>query len=230
MSADEARRTRETVEQTPPWAPGSPGVLIVVADPEGELGPWRSLATQLSEILQLDLAVEPSPAPHEGEDQVESVLGRAAAASDPVLVLPPPSLQIEKGADVGERVLRRALAPFDTSVEVAAVSGPVLASLQAGGVEVAQLHIPTADTVPAMWEGPGHHAEAWHAELRRRHQVGTAKVEVAGGPPALTVTARSRQVDLVVLCWKRQRDAGRARVVRAVLCSTEVPVLFLALR
>ena len=205
----------------------APEILIVIGGAEGGLGRWQAVVSAVARVLELELAVEAMPAVLEGKEPVDAVLERAAVVTGPVLVLPrfdaaPTAPALESP------VLGRALAPFDTSDEVAVVIRPLLARLQEAGVEVAQLHVVTTETMPAMWDDSGHHARAWHAELRRRHQVGTASVEVAAGaPPAEVVSARSATVDLVVLCWKRVPHDGRAKVVRAVLSSIDVPVLLL---
>lgn len=199
--------------------------MVVIDGPRGRPGRWEAVVSVLAGVLDLDPAVEPAPEA-EGRDRVDAVLERAAAVAGPVLVLP--------GSETGEvppppaPALTRALAPFDASDEVAAATRPLLARLQDSGVDVAQLHVVTTATMPAMWEGAGHHARAWHAELRRRHRVGEAAVEVvSGASPAAAVLTRSAEVQLVVLGWKRRPNRGRAKVVRNVLATVDVPVLLL---
>jgi len=207
------------------------GRLVVVSGPGGDLGQWRALVATLGSVLGAAVAVEATTAEPRGARWVDALLEQAARAPGPVLVLPPPAEPPEPAegepAEHPVRALRHALAPFDTTPEVSDAVGPVLRALQEHGIRITQLHVPTAETVPAMWEGAGHHAHAWQLELRRRHGVGTASVEVTSGPPALAVAARSAQADLVVLCWKRRWDDGRAAVVRGVLASTGIPVLLL---
>lgn len=207
-------------EPTPPGAGPAAPLLVIGLGPEP--GPWEGVVTALSEALGLEPVREAGPAPPGDPELVERVLERAAAAPGPVLVLPP--ARPAEGEPRTARTLERVLAPFD-SEEVSEALRPVLDRLQEAGVQVAQLLVMTADTLPPMWDGVGHHARAWHAELRRRHQVGEASVEVTAGVPATTVVARAEDADLVVLCWGRPARAGGARTLRGVLAAIDVPLL-----
>jgi hypothetical protein len=76
-----------------------------------------------------------------------------------------------------------------------------------------------------MWEGSGHHAKVWHAELARRHQVGNARLAVASGDPVAAVLAAASRADLMVLCWGADASVDRAQVVRGVLREATLPLL-----
>jgi hypothetical protein len=212
-----------------PWKPGSPGSLVVITRSVGQPGPWAPVVASLAGIFGLDPTIEAAPSEHTPRTGAVAVMARAAGVLDPVLVLPAPEPAEEVDVQVAARQLRRVLVPFDTSPHVAEAIGPVLDRLQAAGVEVTQIHALTVDSAPVMWEGPGHHAAAWHTELRHRHQVGDAALAVVSGPPALAVAAHSGDADLVLLCWKRRPTEGRARVIRGVLASATIPVLLTAL-
>jgi len=209
------------------WKLGTPGVLLVLTGPSGEVGRWRELIGNLAAVLGLGSDFEGVPGDRGEQRWVDAVVRRAAEVPGPVLVLPhlnePPEVENEL-----ERRLERVLAPFDASDEVSASIMPVLQLLQETGVDVAQLHVTSPESVPGMWEGIGHHARAWHTELRRRHQVGPATVEVTGGYPAAAVATRARDADLVLMCWTRTTRAERAQVVRAVLQVVDIPVLLIA--
>lgn len=197
-----------------------PRLLVIALSPGPS--PWDGVVAALSEALGLEPLHEEGPAAPDDPELVDRVLERAASSAGPVLVLPPAG---EAGTPPGEtRTLGQVLAPFDSD-EVTAALRPVLARLQASGVEVAQLLVATPETLPPMWEGPGHHARAWHAELRRRHQVGEASVEVAAGVPAAMVLARAGDADLVVLCWSRRVRVGGRLTLRGVLGAVDVPLL-----
>ena len=213
----------------PTEAERPPGVLLVLTGSAGTTTPWGALVTAVAEVLGVDVAVEPTvPGDHSTPGWTDAVIRRAADAEGPVLVLP--AATDADAVTRPERVLRRVLAPFDTSDEVSWSIGPLLQGLEAAGVEIDQLHVTSSASVPGMWEGSGHHAQAWRAELLRRHQVGSAAVEVTGGTPAVAVAARAGQADLVVLCWVGSTAGGRSRNVRAVLRAVEVPVLLLGRR
>ena len=202
-------------------------MLLVLAGTGGATGPWHAVVATLAGALGLDVAVEATaPGDHAQGGWVDAVVRRAADADGPVLVLPAPAVG-DDAVGLPDRALRRVLAPFDASDEVSSSIVPVLQRLLDADVAVSQLHVTSAASVPGMWEGSGHHAVAWHAELRRRHQVGSATVEVAGGTPAVAVAARASQADLVLLCWARPATSGRARTAPAVLRAVDVPVLLL---
>lgn len=203
-------------------------VLLVVLGDEAELGAWQPHLDVLGTVLGLRWSTVVVPRAPLGPQRLVEVLHRAADTRGPVLIVPGPSAGAAPAAPTAP--LQRVLAPFDTSEEVTASLRPVLRRLQAAGVDVLQLHVLTGDTMPAMWEGSGHHAAAWRAELHRRHRVGVADVEVVVGlTPGEAVTARSADADLVLLCWNRSPDDGRAETVRHVLATTDVPVLLVPL-
>jgi hypothetical protein len=112
--------------------------------------------------------------------------------------------------------LRRAIIASDASPAV--VRGARLASLHLlrCGVQTRVVLVLTGETAPPMWEGIGHHATAWRAELARRHGRPTG-IEVLSGVPGAAVRAQGAQADLVVLLWRRVAEEGRAAVVREVL-------------
>lgn len=212
-----------------PWAPGSPGVLLVLAGKEEETGSWGALVAELAQVLGLEVAFETGrPGDRSDPGWVDAVVQRAAEAEGPVLVMPARAAGGAGPTKLADGTLGRVLAPFDATDEVSSSIVPVLQRLQDAGVDVAQLHVTSSASVPGMWEGSGHHALAWHAELRRRHQVGSATVEVTGGAPGVAVAARTAEADLVLLCWTRSVTSGRSQTVRAVLRAVNVPVMLLA--
>lgn len=208
----------------PEAAPAAqPAERLLVIAPGTEPSPWEGVVTALSEALGLETIRESRPAPPDAPDLVERILERAAAAPGPVLVLPP-APRPGTSAARASRTLGRVLAPFDSD-QVSSALRPILHRLQTAGVQVAQLLVVTAETLPAMWDGSGHHALAWHEELRRRHQVDDASVEVASGVPAPLVVARAGDADLVIMCWARRAPAGGAKTLRGVLAVLDVPLL-----
>jgi hypothetical protein len=220
----ELGRPAVTPVHGPPEAEAAtqPAERLLVIAPGTEPSPWEGVVTALSEALGLETIRESRPAPPDAPDLVERILERAAAAPGPVLVLPP--APPAGTAPRASRGLGRVLAPFDSD-QVSSALRPILHRLQTAGVQVVQLLVVTAETLPAMWDGSGHHALAWHEELRRRHQVGEASVEVASGVPASLVVARAGDTDLVIMCWARRAPAGGAKTLRGVLAVLDVPLL-----
>jgi len=144
------------------------------------------------------------------------------ATGTPVLVLPasdpsrPPAARAR---------LRRMLVPMDRSLVERRTLRPLIERAQAMGVDVRQLHVLARTGLPAMWEGSGHHAEAWLVELRRRHQPTGTALAIVSGDPVERILSAGRETDLVVLCWHRDASPDRAGVVRAVLDQVAGPVL-----
>lgn len=218
--------TRDPVSRAARMPAGRPWGerMVVMAVAEEQAAAWRAFVDEVAALLGVSSHVVGRPAASAGEGE-QATLAAAASADAPVLVLPS---ALPGGAGPVTRV-RRVLVPVDRSAGERRTLRPLLERLQAMGSAVEQLHVLSSGTRPAMWEGPGHHAEAWHAEVRRRHQVGAAGFEVKSGEPAAEITARAGTADLVVLCWRSDPAADRARTLRAVLQQVGQPVLLLPL-
>jgi len=93
------------------------------------------------------------------------------------------------------------------------------------GFEVEQLHALTTATTPGMWEGPGHHAEAWWAQARRRYRMGTATLSIETGDPADSILAAASRFDLIMLFWQGDVTAGHAATLRKVISGADRPLL-----
>lgn len=201
------------------------GRLLVLVDAEqfgGDVEPaggsaagagrWTSLVAETARVVGLEPAY--LPLKHTDGEWIRRALGAAADWHGPVLVLPRTAMAWP--AQAGPPHLRRALIASDDSPAV--VRGARLASLHLlrSGVQTRVVLVLTGETAPPMWEGTGHHATAWRAELVRRHGRPT-RFEVVSGPPGAAVRAQGAQADLVVLLWRGMAEEGRAAVVREVL-------------
>lgn len=147
----------------------------------------------------------------------QQALEISARTGDPVLLLTARAAAI--------RSPLRALVPVDDLRAERRILQRWAERAQEVGIEVDQLHVLTEASTPAMWDGPGHHAAAWWAELRRRHLVDDRALQVETGDPTERILAAADRCDLIVLAWRGNPAPGHAEVVRGVLGQTVTPVL-----
>ncbi len=193
---------------------------------------WRAVVDSAAALVAAVAVTDPSSCgPDPSRDQV--VLERAAATNDPVLVLPVPRPGIAATSGhapaaptrPGPAGTHRILAPIDRTPAEHQTLVPLLQRAQEMGIEIEQMHVLAGPTRPPMWEGPGHHADAWLAQLRLHHQVGDATMVVRSGEPATAIRAASPRADLLVVCWNGDATRGRARVLRSLLRHARQPLL-----
>lgn len=199
--------------------------LRVVAWDGPELGDDKALSEAVGRLAGLEAAFEARVGCGDDCDGLEAALRLASSTEDPVLVLPGRGRARQGASSRRPKVLRRILVPMDRSVAERSVLRAWIARAQSFGSAVDQLHVLTEGNRPAMWEGAGHHAAAWHDELRRRYLAGDASLVVRRGDPIEHVTAAEPRADLVVSCWGGDLSQGRARILRRLLERASVPVL-----
>ncbi len=183
---------------------------------------WQPVVAAAAALAGLLPAYEEAGDAGAGSGRVAAVLDHAAGTGDPVLVLPPGP---EDHGDTAPGRHLRVMVPTDFTREEQRVLHRWAERAVRLGFDVHQLHVLDESTRPPMWEGAGHHAEAWHAELCRRHQLGDARLAVRAGDPVERILERSTGVDLILVCWRGDPGAGHARVVRQLLERTERPLL-----
>ncbi|MDA8279371.1 MAG: universal stress protein [Actinomycetota bacterium] len=209
----------------------SPRLRVLCSDGDS-FDRWRAVVDSAAALVAAEAVADPSscgPAP--SRDQF--VLERAAATNDPVLVLPTPRPGVaatgghEPAATTkpGPAGTRRILAPIDRTPAEHHTLVPLLQRAEAMGIEIEQMHVLAGPTRPPMWEGPGHHADAWLAQLRLHHQIGDATMVVRSGEPATAIRAASLRADLLVVAWNGDATRGRARVLRSLLRHARQPLL-----
>jgi hypothetical protein len=188
-------------------------MTVMFDDPTGDVGGWASFVSEVARVVDLEPAYVLLP--HAGEGWLRGVLEAAAARPGPVLVLP----RIRLGSTTGDQRLpglHKAVIASDDSHDVVRAARVCSLHLLRSGVRTTVVLVLTGQTAPPMWEGTGHHAAAWRAELERRYGR-PDRLEVLSGPPGPVVRSRCEDCDLVVLLWRQATADDRAPVVRAVL-------------
>jgi hypothetical protein len=206
--------------------PRSPARLHVLSDREADLGIWNLFISDIAALSGASAVEDHLPSDGEDSSATQSVLVFAATTTDPVLVIPsgpPPTSSTVSGLPR----LHRILAPIDGSPSEQQVLRKWVRQATSLGIRVEHIHVLTETTRPAMWEGAGHHAAAWRAELRRRYQIADAGLQVRSGDPASTIAVAADRVDLVVLCWSGRAAAGRSNTARRVLDDRKRPILLI---
>jgi nucleotide-binding universal stress UspA family protein len=123
--------------------------------------------------------------------------------------------------------LRRALVPLDGTKATAAALDEVVELVCGSSVEVIVLHVFDETCLPRFADQPQYELDAWAREFLARYSRAGLKLEVRAGVPGEHVlqVAEAVDADLIVLGWAQDLSPGRARVVRAVLSRSRVPVL-----
>lgn len=192
--------------------------LHVLRPPDTGGQGWADLVAFVAELTGLDPKEEALP--RAGTADPSDVLAVAVASDDPVLVLPPKARMAR--AEGQPRVV---LVPSDRSRSERRVLRGWIERIERRGVEVRQMHVMTRESHPVMWEGPGHHAEAWWNEIAQRHRAGVSTFSVRTGDPTQAILAESAACDLVVLFWRGGTSPDRARVLRDVIAGATCPLL-----
>ncbi len=198
--------------------------LHVLCEEPGDVTRWHVVVESVATLVEASAVVHAGPCgPQQARDQ--AILERAASLAGPVLVLPSAS-----SAGTAPAATRRVLAPIDRTPAEHRVLAPLLRRAESMGLELEEIHVLAGPARPPMWEGPGHHAEAWFDQLRRHHQVGDATVAVRSGEPAAAIRAAAPRSDLLLVCWNGDAARGRALVLRSLLRHARQPLLLVCLR
>jgi nucleotide-binding universal stress UspA family protein len=119
--------------------------------------------------------------------------------------------------------------PLDAIEETAAALKETIELAGDAAAEVVVLHALHGASLPLFSDQPQHEPEAWGQEFLARYspQPERVRLETRVGVPAELVptVAKETEADLIALAWSQNMAPGRARVVRAVLERSDVPVL-----
>jgi nucleotide-binding universal stress UspA family protein len=194
-------------------------MISVVVIPGQALGRARPLARALGWQLE--------PAPTASGRDLEAFVGENRS----LLVVP-------EGARV-PRSLRRILLPHEGTPAVALGLEVADRLAVVTGAEIVVVHVPSADVpsergslpAPRFTDQPHHDWPEWRREFIRRFCRSSEGVSLtlalATGPlsQAILEGARQHRADLVVMTWRREAGARRARTLKAVTGGASCPVL-----
>lgn len=194
-----------------------PGSLVVFHDVvAGEQGSWAALVDDLAHVL--DLAPVYTPIDMHDPLWVGRLLRSSLGAPGPVLVLPRPESSSSGAARAPSPRLLRVVVASGDAPDVVRSASDLSRLFRNRGVRTTVVVVLSDDTVPPIWEGPGHHAAAWRGELQRRHRgADHVRVLADGAGVGRAIRAQGGEADVIVLLWRRVATEGRAKVVRAVL-------------
>jgi nucleotide-binding universal stress UspA family protein len=129
--------------------------------------------------------------------------------------------------------LERILVPLDATEQTAAALKETIELAGDAAAEIVVLHALQGASLPLFSDQPQHEPEAWRQEFLARYsaQPERVRLETRVGVPAELVpaVAKETEADLIALAWSQNMAPGRARVVRAVLERSDVPVLLVPL-
>ena len=153
--------------------------------------------------------------------------GVATALLKPVLVVPPEAGVREK--------FRRVLVPLEASVSASIAPRTIVQLARATTIEAIALHVYDEESLPLFTDQPQHEQEAWAREFLARYcpaGLGDVRLETRVGrsDQLVPLVADECGCDLVALGWSQELAPGRARVVRATLERSRLPVLLVPVR
>ncbi len=142
----------------------------------------------------------------------------------PVVVVPPDALHPGR--------LQRVLVPLEGTVSSSLAPRRVIELATNANLEVVVLHVHQERSLPAFTDQPQHEEAAWAEEFLARYcpwGVGVVKFDVRVGrcEEVIPLFALESKADLIALGWARELTRARARVVRAALTHTRVPVMLI---
>lgn len=155
-----------------------------------------------------------------------TALGVATGTSKPVVVVPP-AADPHAGLD-------RVLVPLEGTALTSTAPQALIDLAPDAALDVVVLHVIEPHRLPAFTDQPQHEHPAWAREFLTRYcpwGIGTVQLltRVGRTEELIPLVARESGRDLVVLGWSQRFPPGRARVVRAVLQRTRLPVVLIPL-
>jgi nucleotide-binding universal stress UspA family protein len=146
----------------------------------------------------------------------------ATGAGKPVVVVPP---EAEPRTE-----FKRVLVPVEGGGRLGALRTPVLPP--GHHMDVVVLHVLEPDSIPSFVDQPHHWQAVWTREFLARYcpwDIDDVEVHVRVGrcEELVAQTARETNCDLIALAWSGDLSEGHARVVRATLLRSALPVALL---
>ena len=151
-----------------------------------------------------------------------TALAVATSLVKPVVVVPP----------VGKIVpdLHRVLVPLEGTTSTSLAPRSIIEVARTGKLDVIALHVHDEDVIPAFTDQPQHEHDAWAREFLSRYcpwGIGAVRLErrVGRTEDLVPLVAEEAGCDLIALGWSQELSPGRARVVRAALERSQIPVM-----
>jgi nucleotide-binding universal stress UspA family protein len=151
----------------------------------------------------------------------------ATAVVKPVLVVPPE-------ADPPER-FTRVLVPLEGTLSSSLAPRSLIELARDSDVDAHVVHVIGVRDVPSFTDQPQHEHAAWASEFLARYcpagiDVVRFEARVGRSEDVIPSVAQEWGCELIALGWSQQLSGGRARVVRAALERTRVPLLLVPVR
>ncbi len=148
----------------------------------------------------------------------------ATRLTKPVVVVPPDAREPGR--------LQRVLVPLEGTLSSSLAPRDVIELAKHARLEVVVLHVHQERQLPAFTDQPQHEDLAWTEEFIARYcpwGLGVVRLEVRVGRCEEIVprVAEESEADLIALGWAQELAEDRARVVRAALAATRVPVMLI---
>ncbi|HET7636851.1 MAG TPA: universal stress protein [Candidatus Limnocylindria bacterium] len=193
---------------------------VVEGEPEAAI----AAASSPSEVALVVVGARGTPGGRRPAGHVATQL--ATSLRKPVMLVPP-----ETPSPVR---LRRLLVPLEAAMPTAAALRRLVELACRGGVEVVLLHVFDEERLPLFTDQPQHEVEAWIAEFLRSYcdRPDEVQVQPRAGVAAEHLLAAADEIgaDALLLAWHQQLLPGRARLVRAALAQSHIPVVLVPVR
>jgi nucleotide-binding universal stress UspA family protein len=146
----------------------------------------------------------------------------ATTVPKPVVIVPP-------DADP-DATYTRVLVPLEGNAATSLAPRPLIELAADAELDIVALHVLGLETIPAFTDQPQHEHAVWASEFLARHcpwGSDAVRLEMRLGrrEDLVPLAAREFGCDLIVLGWSQEFTPGRARVVRATLERSSVPVM-----
>jgi nucleotide-binding universal stress UspA family protein len=148
----------------------------------------------------------------------------ATTVRKPVVVVPPEAEP--------RSTFQRVLVPLEGNLRTDAAPRAIVELAPDAGLDVVVLHILGPHTIPAVSDQPHHEQAAWAREFLARYfpwgiDVVNFTTQVGRSEDIIPDAVHGCGCDLVALGWSQELGEGRARVVRATVERSHVPVVLI---
>lgn len=153
-----------------------------------------------------------------------TALAVATTLRKPVLVVPPDSEP--------RGTFRRVLVPLEGTIPTSLAPRFLIELAPDAALEIVALHVLRPNTFPPVTDQPQHEYTAWAREFLARYcpwgtDIVRLETRVGRREDLVSQAGSECDCDLVALGWSQDMAPGRARVVRAVLERSRLPLVLI---